>query len=461
MGKGHSQSLFTPHKIIGNELMTGADTMRFQFMDGVRIMDIVLPEEMKSLIKEPYEPVTLQFGSWRKDVNIIFSEKINQNHIGIHRELLKPYSNTEDIDFKLKVNENTLVVGPIIAFVFFNKEKSLTPKKLQKHLKYASKYNQFGGLFILSALDSINMKDKTISGYYYNPNCADKWIYGVFPYPEVVFRRSNARVVEMKDLSEATNGKVFNYPILDKWELYQKLKSFPDVIKYFPETIKSKRLTNLNLMLKKYGSVYLKPARGSLAKGIYKIHQENGFYLFKNRRQETIIKSKKGMKRLLSSFKRNYLMQQSIMDQFNGDRNIVFRVILQKDGKMNWCCSGLYARIGLKGSIVTNRHLTDSFLTVENAFIRYYNLNNKEAAELKEEMLKICKKVCEALDQVGGHYADIGFDVMVGNDLRIWIIEANNRAHNHEAPLKTIKDMQMYNKVVMTPLEYAGALADY
>ena len=63
------------------------------------------------------------------------------------------------------------------------------------------------------------------------------------------------------------------------------------------------------------------------------------------------------------------------------------------------------------------------------------------------------------LDLRKGNYGDLGFDVMIDEQLKIWILEVNKR-HYHSVPL-WINDVQTYYEVKAKPIKYATALAGF
>ncbi|ALC89729.1 hypothetical protein AM500_08070 [Bacillus sp. FJAT-18017] len=436
--------------------------MRFCYMEGIGECDLILPQCLQNHFNETNETMTFAFGGFKKEVNVKFSTNIGSESIGIHRQFAEAFSMLCEVDLKWRIERDTFHVGPVIAFIFNKQSKKMTPKRLRRLKKYTARYKDVGGLFIIASADSIDFKNKTIGGYYFNPGGPEKketWESGIFPFPEVLYRRGKAAALDQ--LSELMDEKVFNYPLLNKWELYDKLSDSPDVIHYFPETIQLQEKDRVFNMLGRFKCIYIKPSGGMKAAGIYTVTLEGEQYAVKNVRNQTKHLDYGNFTAFLESLdNRPHLAQQPIMNS-ELNRNIVFRVILQKSEEKTWECAGTYARIGVKGSIATNRVLTDYFLPTSQALRKVYKLSKKAAKGKREELIGICKKVCRGLDEKNVHYGDVAFDVMVDSNLRVWIIEVNNRSHNHNSPLKTIKDRKMYRRIVAAPLVYAGALAGY
>ncbi|WP_053362714.1 YheC/YheD family protein [Bacillus sp. FJAT-27251] len=436
--------------------------MRFCYMEGIGESDLILPQNMQNHFNEPMETMTFAFGGFKKEVNILFSADIGSDSMGIHPQFAKVFSIPLELDFKWRLDQGTFYIGPVIAFIYNYHAKKISSKRLRKLKKYAAQYKDVDGLFFVAAADSIDFRNKTISGYYFQPGGPDKketWISGLFPFPEVLFRRGTGEALDK--LSEMMDGKAFNYPLLDKWQIYEKLSDSPEVSSYLPEAVQLREKGKAFDMLEKFKCIYIKPAGGMKAAGIYTVTLEGDKYAVKNIDNETKHLDYTNLISFLESLdKKPHIVQQPIMNH-DLNRNIVFRVILQKNEKKEWQCSGTYARIGVKGSIATNRALTDYFLPTSTALRQVYHLSKKAAKGKRKEIIRTCKEVCRLLEEKNVHFGDVAFDVMVDSNLRVWVIELNNRAHNHSSPLKTINDRKMYQHIVTTPLVYAGALAGY
>ncbi|MBM4762203.1 YheC/YheD family protein [Bacillus sp. B15-48] len=440
--------------------------MRFCLMENIGVNELILPISMRSLFNKDVERCRFQFGGFTKMVRLVFSNEMKFNTAGIHKSFAAPYTIPEELEFKWKINNHSFIVGPIIAFLFAKYEKSLTEKRLRRLARYAAKYSEVGGLLVMCSAKSVDLRNKKITGYYYRPANESQrrgtWHYGTFPFPEAVFQRCWGGKKEREELHRFTGGKLFNHPPLNKWKLYDLLSDSFEVFNYFPETKIFQDEKTILAMLSKHQAVYLKPIKGLSAKGIYKITMDGSQYIVQNNFHKSRVKTSEELSKLLKIIQKKsmYIAQQPITDESNR-RNIVFRVILQKNGQKKWVCNAAYVRVGVKDAIVTNRKLTDSFMTMPKALKTIYKLNKRKARKKRKEMIKVCEQVCLALEQKGIHFADVAFDVMLDTNLNIWVIELNNRLHNHFGPLKTIKSRKMYKRVVATPLAYAGALLDY
>ncbi|WP_042456794.1 YheC/YheD family protein [Neobacillus dielmonensis] len=434
---------------------------RFSICEDIGLNEIVFPESIRQVFDCKGEPFVFHYGSWWKYVEVTFSSDVKGNTIAIHPNLTGPYTLPIELEFNVKIKERQIFIGPVIAFIFRRNEKSII-KRLRRFLDYTRHYQEFAGLLFFCAAKSIDINDQKITGYYFIPDqngTGGTWSIGTFPFPETAFRRCRGK--EVADLSEQIPGKVFNDPLLDKWEIYDRLSSVPEVCDLLPETIRLTGKDSVMNLLEKHKAVYVKPILGRQADGIYKISKEMNHYVIEDTTgKREVMNQLDGFINKLGREKRSYILQQPVENP-QLKRNIVFRLILQKGYEKVWMHSGSYVRVGHEGKIATNRHLTETFMTTSQTLQSLYKLTNKSTIEKEHEMILSCKEVCQVLERADIQMADVAFDVMLDASLNIMILEINQLSHNHKGPLQTINNKEMYELIVSNPLQYAAALAGY
>lgn len=406
--------------------------------------------------KTPFQ-LTLHFGNWNKKVNVLFDSNLPDGTFGLPEILQKEVIIPDQFSYNVKVDGSNLFVGPIIALILTPTTTGLK-KRFKKYTQYIKYYKDIGGLIYICAGDGINIVDKTINGFYYDPN-KRAWIEHRFPYPHAIYRRVRLKKKVYRSLRRTIGNHIFNSRFYNKWTLSKKLNQFEEVSEHLPDTQKLAGKESLEAMLAKHKTVYLKPMRGLKAKGIIKVEKVGQHFVFSHINKEKEMVSEEEANGYLSS-KSNYIIQKEIKSDIRQNRNIVFRIILQKDQKKEWKCSGVYVRQGRPNSIATNRLLTDQFITGYEAFTKLYDLNKDEAIKKEEELVSTCLQTCHALDQLG-NFGDIAIDAMIDHKLNIWLLEVNHCCHNHQSPLQTIQDRSMYETVIRRPLEYAKALSGF
>jgi hypothetical protein len=406
--------------------------------------------------------VIVHLGFWKKELDVEIDVNESSNTIKLSKILFEDLTIPQDLEYEVTYSDRNLYIGPVIGFVPVASKNRLTPENLDIFKQYMKSYHQIKGLIILFSADSINFYRRTIEGYYYNPT-SDSWAPGIFPLPSVIYRKTGFGKKTFDSLIDLLGNKLFNTYFFNKWELWNYMKPYDELSNYLPYTVKLTTLDSLDEMLGKYGNVYLKQIGGYKAKGIVKVHKSDlGYHFVYRLRREKVIKDRKQAEEFIKELNvnKNYLIQQSIEVVRFEDRPVDFRVILQKNGTGEFDCTGIIGRFGKTGSIATN-FLLDGFShnCVESLKLAF-NLSEKEAFQKEQEIIRVCKLMCDKLNETVGHYGDLGIDVIVDKNYKIWILEIN-KLHDHKFPLYGLNDTQMYYRVLANPFLYAKYLSGF
>ncbi len=416
---------------------------------------IGLSKKFVGLLDRNIKEAMFSFGDWSEQVPIVFKEELPEDTIELPAAWNKKFT-IPDLFYEVNIKANVIKLGPIICFIPSRTQSELI-KSLQNYKPYYENYKHLNGLIFLSASTSIDIKNQRIHGFYYD-SLKGTWEKGIFPIPDVLFRRVPISQRTHRFLIRKLGKRMFNTPTLSKWMVWKQLATNEQLFEHLPPTnILTKG--HLDQMLKQYGEVHIKPVNGYFAIGIYKINKQSDKYRLRSWNGITKLLSEKEIFLFLKN-KRSYIVQKSVITDQSENRNIVLRAILQKDKLKQWQCSGSYVRIGKEDSIATNRHLTDTFSTISNIFKDHYHLSDDQSALKEQELFELCIKACQVLEQKG-NYADVAIDIMMDVHHNFWILEINHRRHNHLSPLQTVKDKDMYDKVLRTPFEYAKSLAGF
>jgi len=402
---------------------------------------------------------TLRLGAWKKKLSIKLYEELDENTIGLTNNLADAYTIPDTLPYDMYLSGEDLHLGPVIAF--FVGEGYLSQKRIGKWKAYCQNYSQIRGLVYFCTASGVDIRTKTIKGYYFDPDAgeAEQLKPGIFPFPGVVYRRARMDTDIIRELKKHVDGKVFNAHIFDKWEMWTVLSKYE--FTYTPHTVRLNGLDSLEKMLGRYNSVYIKPETGRFGNGIQKIEKTPDSYLFKEKsgiehRAEDLVQ----VFELIKKYKkqRKYIIQQAVPFYFE-EKPVDFRVILQKDRSQKWTCSGIIAKMGFKSRIHTNNISYIGF--GREALQIIFRLSPEQALEKENEMIRICTEACLIIERAYGHFGDVGIDVVVDENLKIWILEIN-KSHQHDIARYLQKDdPNMYNKLVSMPLEYAKALAGF
>jgi hypothetical protein len=428
--------------------------MKIKWLKGKKTGTILLPSGIlfdKSVPKK----VTLYFGALRKEMRIQWDRKLPANTIGLSPGLFSTFQIPTGLPYEVVIKGTEINIGPVIAIML---PKMISPKWLSYHLRY---YSRIKGLIYVFTVKDIDTKTHTIRGYYYDPgprNRHARWTIKRLPYPSAIYRRVFCRDIP-QDLLKRVSGKVFNSRTFNKWELWEWLSQDPSLREHLPYTAKLTKIKDLDIILDTFGSVYLKRIESQQATGMFMVWKsEQGYHFVDRDRNETFISTPEAFEFIENLRCQDYIIQQAVPMRSEG-RLVDFRVIMQKDRSQQWTCSGILARFGAKDSISTNFREAGQLKLGKAALEQVFQLTEQEAVDIEQKMKEICLQACSKIDQFG-LFGDVGFDVVVDPNRKIWILEIN-KCHDLQMPIYVPGNYPMFRQVMTKPIEFAKSLAGF
>jgi glutathione synthase/RimK-type ligase-like ATP-grasp enzyme len=278
------------------------------------------------------------------------------------------------------------------------------------------------------------------------------WQLTTLPAPDVVNNRLTSRKYEKlaSVRSFFARGKerhqmqVFNEKFLDKAEVFQALQGDETLTRYLPESHVLEDYQRLLSMCARYPTVFLKPVRGSLGKGIIRISRTpQGYYdVYYANVNGTTMKQYRSLKKLYESLKlkmkkTTYQLQQGLNLIAIAGRPVDFRALVQKGLDGAWAVTSVVARIAGGNHFVSNLARGGSLTKVRDAVARSNMLFGRQnaAARLSAAALRVARGVDTQID---AHFAELGIDLALDVQGQIWLIEVNSKpSKNDNTPLET------------------------
>lgn len=229
----------------------------------------------------------------------------------------------------------------------------------------------------------------------------------------------------MKD--STTRARLIKYPGR-KWLKHESLWSEPELREYLPDTMQFSPEAFIE-MTKRYSVLFLKPDLGMKGQGIMKVTLEGDTCVIRTESkkyeyQDTEIASQK-LQQLIGD--KNYLVQQGI-DLIRIKKNpIDFRALLHLRPSGKWRFFGIMGKVAAPNKFVTNH-------SSGGKAIRLYQALGvtKEEGELWEEKIKkLSRTIARAMKQHFPNITELGLDIAIDTDQRIWLLEANTKPHYH------------------------------
>ena len=387
--------------------------------------------------------------------------------------------NSNRLRLRYDEKENMIHMGPVIGILTTalpnrTKGDELEPTSLQAELTYLSHIGRsMAALVYIFLPASINWTSGTVKGYNYRFLSADRgvWESSLYPLPDVVYNRIASRRSEMRNTAQTTLQKleelpycsVFNPSYLNKWQVYQILYKNPGLRAHLPETNKLNE-DNLQDMIKRYSTLYLKPSNGSLGIGIIKVKLQADktlkYTVYSRSRINGSCENVLQLMKKTSAYRKEkpYIVQQGLsLCKYHGS---VFdlRIIYQKNGQGEWQIGKKFARVAPGRSSISNLSRGGRVITNRALFKSLYK--KKTVIEEKNERIKeLCRSVAVTLDASSeGKFGELGLDIGIDKQGWPWLIEVNSK------PRKTTTTET--SQIIMRnsfkrPLEYGSYLAGF
>lgn len=397
--------------------------------------------------------IEIQFGQWRHKVSVEMNTDLPLNTIAISKDIAKRFNIPIELPFEIAIDNNTIKIGPVIGIMisfkrFFNRE----------HIGRTIDYKKLKGLLFICELEDVDLEEKTINGYYYNPSGKTQktqWIEGTFPFPDVLYNRKKELPEKLYNQLIQHDVKVFNSHYLNKWQQFKVFSENPKLESFLPKTTKLSK-SSLIRMLEDYNEIYVKPTTRANGEGIRLISKnENGYTLTENDSSSQSFHNIDSLYKALE--RKNYVLQQSVAYKTE-NRNVDFRVLLQKDATKQWNSPGFVCKVSIENSIITNLEKRSVLLPGLEALTSIYQLSPEQAKEKEKEMVKLCVSLAEAIEEKGIHLGDVAFDIIIDSNLKLWILEIQIR---YGVFRKKKIEYELFYKLMVNPLYYAKALAGF
>ncbi|WP_342432066.1 YheC/YheD family protein [Neobacillus sp. FSL H8-0543] len=409
--------------------------------------------------------IIISIGAIKETVTLMHHDNRDQC-IYLSNAIYKKFLLPEFIDaYEIKVENEILQIGPVIGMLIRGKIDELTKQRIKIYKNYLIDYKHLNGLILLFTTDGIDVKNKLIYGYAFNPK-EHEWEEGIFPFPSVVFLRRPIKESIRKKLFGLIGNKFFNSHVFNKWEMWEWLSDNEQIRKYLPETVLCENIENVQRLIDAHKETFIKPMAGMQGAGIFqlsKVGQEfNLCYRVKGKNIITVFDTWEAVEYYLRSeiSLKNYIVQQRIPLLTKENRVMDVRVIVGKNHNGDWIVPGMITKFGDKDSIVSNISSGGSAQKVWKSLCETFQDDYKKAFKKYMEIEGLALTCCKVLEGRGLHLGYIGIDIGMDENHNLWLIEINNRSPDMTIALDA-DDFQLYYKIKSAPLHYAKWLSSF
>ncbi|MCM3743092.1 YheC/YheD family protein [Sporosarcina luteola] len=304
------------------------------------------------------------------------------------------------------------------------------PDTVMKAYAFAAVAEAEGAKFFYFSPGEVNFLNRTIKGQVYEKG---EWKSKVMPFPDVIYNAgSPEKLSKSKEIIEKLKKVIpfTTYSIGNKWSVNRRLKEAKDFASYLIPTEVVKNADHFFKFLSAFEKVVFKPIDGRKGKGIFFIVQEKGQFVVKGEGTDRIYEKSQlngFLKQKLA--KETFIVQPYIQSVTKSGQVFDFRLHVQKNGNGEWVITTIYPRIAPQGSIIANIN-SGGYTNYLDPFLEH---------EFKEDAFNIRKKLeffslslAKHLDELqmekfGEVIDEIGVDVGMDDQLKLWIYEVNWR----------------------------------
>lgn len=235
----------------------------------------------------------------------------------------------------------------------------------------------------------------------------------------------------------------------NKWLKYKFMTTSKQLLSYLPETQIMTYMSLWNLM-DRYGSVIVKPVKGSRGSGVIQITSlGNNRYLLHFENVKTTIQGKENTYEYLSRKigSSSYVVQRVISRPTVFGRPFDFRVIVQrKKHSKDWVVTAKIAKVAGKGYLVSNISRSNGTVLPVNAALSKSTIKHLSRNTLQSQVNQVSLMTARTLENFFKGHNIYGLDVGLDQKGHVWVIEANL------FPLMShflkMKDQTMYRRIM-------------
>ncbi|GAB7388658.1 spore coat associated protein YheD [Bacillaceae bacterium] len=367
----------------------------------------------------------------------------------------------------------TIHIGPILGVLV----SGYYPHKKEELFGILSSFceeviaaaRQKGVYAYIFTLNDVDHGTQTVKGWHLRNG---NWKQSVSPLPTCVYNRLSSRREEKSEHIQqqlqslkAYRIPVFNEMFLNKWHVYQALSQISEARPFIPRTELYRGYETLRLMLSQYRFVYLKPTNGSMGRGIYRVTKDGQHYVCQySTLNGQVKKTYSSLAALLQTLspriaKKPYLVQQGLSLVKQNGSPVDFRCLVQKNRQGEWGITSIVARTGSANSIVSNIAQGGIMTPAKQALApssTWQIARYTSYAKLRQASLTIA----HALEKgVPGHFAELGIDLAVDTNGKIWLLEVNSKPSKTDDTV--VEEKKTPRPSVLKLLDYALYLGNY
>lgn len=302
------------------------------------------------------------------------------------------------------------------------------------------------------------LRRRRVYGYQWT---GKEWRRRLFPWPDVIYDRYGGKLdkagrVKLLRRLQRGGSPVFNGFVGYKWGIYLKLRAHPELRPLLPETHRLRSAGILLSLLRRWRGAYLKPSEGHKGRGVLRVRRlgPDRYVIQRSGARRSTVCDKARLKALIRRLTagRRYLVQREIPIARVGRAVWDVRALAQRNAWGEWEITGLAARVGRPGSIVSNLHGGGRPRPLERLTARWPGLG-----DLPRRAREAALQVARAVEGFSPLVGELGIDLGVDRRGRLWLIEVNPKPGRRA--FRTVGGKRTRRAIYRLPFEYSRFLA--
>lgn len=315
--------------------------------------------------------------------------------------------------------------------------------------------------------DSINWDKAIVNGYHFNFS-KKKWENKQYPLPNFIYDRCfyvSAKTYfkykpHVEKIKQNKRISLLGHGLKGKWEVYEILTKGSLYANHLPKTEKYKNPNQLLAWLKNF-PIILKPIGGSHGAGVIKVAKDNNNFIvigrnYFNHKITFKFQDKQKFINWINQFigRKKFIIQQ-YLDLFTSNKQpFDVRVLVQKDQQGTWDVTGMSARLGDKDNITSNLHGGGRVEQLASLLEREFGQD--KANIILNDINKLVLAIPSFLENSHGNLFELGIDIGIDRQGRVWIIEVNSKPGRKVFSL--LNDKEKTIKALSRPILYTEYL---
>lgn len=322
-------------------------------------------------------------------------------------------------------------------------------------------------IVVFSPMD-VDWKTRWVTAWRYERSLR-RWLKEAHPLPPLIYDRCYyadtrhylAYKPYITRLRQDPYIHLLGRPLGGKLQTHLMLQKNQDLVPFLPPTKKLLSTTDLLSDMKRYTSVLIKPNGGSHGRGVAALTPEGESFRVlgrskDNRHFHLILHSERSLTHWVRRFTENtrYITQPFLELTSSDGRPFDIRILVQKDGEGRWVTTGMAVRTGSRNSLTSNLHGGGRAVRPPQ-FLRK-NYPPGKVKEILESIRFVSENVPKQIEREHGRLLELGLDIGVDRQGRIWFLEANSKPGRSIFLLTGERDVRRQS--VRLPIQYALTL---